>query len=164
MMKEGKNMNIVIGADKGGFYLKEAVADMLREHGHNITDAGTLSLERPCTYTITAQKAAGMIQNGKADKGLLFCGTGMGMSMVANKFKGVYAAVVESVYAAEYCRKINNANILCMGGFIIGETMAKDMVRVFLDTNFVQDFPDWRVEFLTEQKKLMEELENKMFK
>ena len=95
--------------------------------------------------------------------GILICGTGMGMSICANKHKGIYAAVVESVYAAEYSRKINNANVLCMGAFMIGETMAKDMALAFVHTEFLQNFPEWRVNFLSGQLQYVQELENEQF-
>lgn len=157
-------MKIVIGSDKAGYSLKESVKNMLKEQGHTVVDVGTVDIEQPRPHTITGPAAAEMIQSGKAEKGILICGTGMGMAIAANKNKGVYAAVVESVYAAEYCRKINDANILCMGAFIVGETMAKDMVNAFLTTDFVQDFPQWRVEFLTGQKEVMAEYEDKVFK
>lgn len=157
-------MKIVIGSDKVGYHLKEAIKAMLEEQGHQIMDVGTVDLESPRPHTMTGPAAAKMIQSGQAEKGILICGTGMGMAIAANKNKGVYAAVVESIYAAEYCRKINDANVLCMGAFIIGETMAKDIVDRFLSTEFVEDFPQWRVDFLTEQKRIMAEYEEKTFR
>lgn len=157
-------MNIVIGSDKAGYSLKESIKSMLEEQGHFVTDVGTIDIEHPRPHTVTGPAAAELIQSGKADKGILICGTGMGMAIAANKNKGVYAAVVESVYAAEYCRKINDANILCMGAFIVGETMAKDMVNTFLTTNFVEDFPQWRIDFLKGQKEIMSAHEDKVFR
>ncbi|HIY18840.1 MAG TPA: RpiB/LacA/LacB family sugar-phosphate isomerase [Candidatus Blautia avistercoris] len=157
-------MKIVIGSDKAGFQLKENLKQMLEEQGHAVKDVGTLNVAEPKPHTVTAPVAAKEIQQKNAEKGILICGTGMGMSIVANKYKGIYASVVESVYAAEYCRKINDANILCIGAFIVGETMAKDMVDIFLKTEFVQDFPAWRVEFLKGQNQLLEEIENENFR
>lgn len=157
-------MKIVIGADKAGYNLKESIKIMLEEQGHTVFDVGTVDLSEAKPHTVTGPAAAKAIQSGKAEKGILICGTGMGMAIAANKNKGIYAAVVESVYAAEYCRKINDANILCMGAFIVGETMAKDMVNIFLKTNFVQDFPQWRVEFLTGQKEVLSDYEDNIFK
>ena len=86
------------------------------------------------------------------------------MSITANKFRSVRAAVVESQYAAMYSRKINDANVLCLGGFIIGATMGCEIVDTFLSTEFVQDFPQWRVDFLNGQKKVLNELEARNFK
>ena len=157
-------MKIVIGSDKAGYGLKESVKKMLVEQGHEVTDVGTVDVEQPKSHTITGLAAAKLIQTGQAEKGILICGTGMGVAIAANKNKGVYAAVAESVYAAEYCRKINDANILCMGAFIVGETMAKDMVNVFLTTDFVQGFPQWRVDFLTGQKEILAAHEEEQFK
>lgn len=157
-------MKIVIGSDKMGYGLKEAVKAMLTEQGHEVMDVGTTDIEQPKPHTVTAPAAAKAIQTGEAERGILICGTGMGMSIAANKQKGVYASVVESVYAAEYCRKINNANVLCMGAFILGETMAKEMVNVFLTTDFTQDFPEWRVEFVTKQQEILASYEEEQFR
>lgn len=156
-------MKLVIGSDKAGFALKEAIKEMLEEEGYEVRDVGTKEIDMPRPHTITAPAAAGEILDGKAERGILICGTGMGMSIAANKHKGIYAAVVESVYGAEYCRKINDANVLCMGAFIVGEAMAKEMVHVFLNTAFIQGFPQWRAEFLQEQKKLLENIEKENF-
>ena len=139
-------MNIVVGSDKNGYALKEEVAAMLREQGHVVYDVGTTDLNDPKPHTI------------------LFCGTGMGSSIAANKHKGIYAAVVESLYSAEYCRKINNANIMCTGSFIVGTAMAKEMVNIFLNTEFMQDFPQWRIEFCGGQQKILQQLEEELFK
>ena len=115
-------MKVVIGADKGGFILKEAIASRLAERGIEFEDVGTISLDACRDFVSVAEAAAGIVSRGEAELGILLCGTGMGMAITANKFKGVRAAVVESQYAAEYARKINDANILCMGGFIVGPT------------------------------------------
>lgn len=156
-------MKIVIGCDKGGLRLKQPVMDALREEGHEIIEVGTMSLEQIVPHSQTAHAAAEVIQRGEAEMGILICGTGMGMSICANKHKGIYAAVVESVYAAEYSRKINNANVLCMGAFMIGETMAKDMALAFVHTEFLQNFPEWRVKFLSGQLQYVQELEDEQF-
>lgn len=157
-------MRIVIGADKGGFALKEAITEYLRDSGYGITDIGTLSLDNPIPFGEVATKAGMGISAGMYDRGILLCGTGMGMSIFANKFPGARAAVVESQYAAMYARKINDANILCMGGFIIGASMGIEITDTFLNTEFVQDFPQWRVDFLNSQLELLTGLENKNFK
>lgn len=157
-------MKIIIGADKGGFALKEAIAGHLRERGLEFEDLGTLSLSQPKDFTQIADRVGRRISQGQADRGILVCGTGMGMAIAANKHKGVYAAVVESQYAASYCRKINDANVLCLGGFIIAPSMGLEIVDTFLDTEFVQDFPQWRVDFLKSQKLAMAELEENSFR
>lgn len=157
-------MKIVIGSDKAGYLLKESIKEMLTEQGYELIDVGTTDQNAPRPHTVTGPAAAAQIQSGEAQRGILICGTGMGISMAANKNKGVYAAVVESVYSAEYCRKINDANVLCLGAFIVGEAMAKEMVNRFLETEFVQDFPKWRVDFLTGQKELLKEQEEQVFR
>lgn len=157
-------MKLVIGSDKAGYELKETLKLVLKEQGHQVMDVGTMDIENPRPHTVTAPAAARIIQSGEAERGILICGTGMGMAIAANKNKGIYASVVESVYAAEYCRKINDANVLCMGAFIVGGTMAKDMVDAFLNTEFVEGFPQWRIDFLMNQKRILENHEKAVFK
>ena len=106
---------IFIGSDKSGFLLKETIKQYLIEQNYQVSDIGTLDEEKPLPFFEVAKKGAELIQNHTFEKGILICGTGMGMSIVANKHEGVYAAACESVYAAEKCRAINDANILCMG-------------------------------------------------
>jgi ribose 5-phosphate isomerase B len=93
-----------------------------------------------------------MLQEGKAERGLFLCGTGMGMSVIANRFKGVVASVVESVFAAGMCRTINNANVLCLGSMIWGDMMAKEAVDVFLTRKFTQGLEQF-ADFLKDAEK-----------
>lgn len=141
-------MKIVLGSDKSGFQLKEAVKKYLTEKGYELLDIGTQDMEHGIPFFEVAPKAAELVASKEYEKGILICGTGMGMSIVANKFPGVYAAVVESVYAAKMCRAINNANILTMGGWIIAENMGLQMVDAFLETEFTQGLEEWRQDFL----------------
>ena len=157
-------MKVVIGADKGGFILKEAIASRLAERGIEFEDVGTISLDACRDFVSVAEAAAGIVSRGEAELGILLCGTGMGMAITANKFKGVRAAVVESQYAAEYARKIHDANILSMGGFIVGPTMGCEIADSFIDTAFVQDFPQWRGDFLHEVKQKLAAVEEENFK
>ena len=99
---------IIIGSDKSGFQLKEAVKAHLVEAGYEVTDAGSQSEENAMFYYEAAENVAPRVGGGEFEKGILICGTGMGMSIVANKHKGVYAAVCENTYAAEKSRAINN--------------------------------------------------------
>ena len=153
---------LIIGADSAGYELKEAVKQYLDAQNISYDDVGALSADDDKIYYDTACEAAKGILNGDYEKGLLFCGTGMGMSIVANKFKGIYASVVESVYAAEKCRAINNANIMCMGGFILGDKMAIEMVKKFLDTEMTDNMEGLE-DFLTKAYKGIQELEDKLF-
>ena len=141
-------MKIALGSDKSGFFLKEAIKKHLIEKQIAFEDVGTLDFDAPKPFFEVAPIAAQRIAAGEFDRGILICGTGMGMSIVANKFAGVFAACAESVYAAEKCRAINDANVLTMGGWVIGEVMGIDMVDKFLNTEFTESLEPWRQEFL----------------
>ena len=114
------------------------------EAGVEFDDLGTTDLEQVHPYYQVASEVAPLVQNGSYDKAVLICGTGAGMSVVANKYKGVYAVACEGVYSAKMARAINNANVLCMGGWIVGPEMAVEMVKTFLNTDWCQDLEDWR--------------------
>lgn len=154
---------IIMGSDKSGFYLKEAVKHALIEDGYAVEDCGTLDIESPYPFHQVAPIAAKKIQAKEYDKAILCCGTGMGMAVVANKFEGVYAAVVESLYAAEKCRAINDANVLTMGGWIVGENMGIDIAKKFLTTEFTQGLEVWRQEFLKNARDEVKKIEADSF-
>ena len=139
-------MKIAIGSDKSGFAAKEAIKSYLTEIGADFDDLGTTDLEHVHPYYQVASEVAPRVQSGEYDRAVLICGTGAGMSVVANKFKGVYAVACEGVYSAKMARAINNASILCMGGWIVGPEMAVEMVKTFLATAWCQDLEDWRKE------------------
>ncbi len=128
---------ILVAADPYAVSLKDAVVAHLKGKGYEVTDLGSAS-GKECPYFDGAVAVCKAIQAGQAPRAILFCGTGMGMSIVANRFKGVTASVVESVYAAKMCRSINNANVLCLGQMIWGADMAKAAADVFLDTKFTE--------------------------
>ncbi|MEA1884362.1 MAG: RpiB/LacA/LacB family sugar-phosphate isomerase [Thermotogota bacterium] len=154
---------IVVGADKSGFPLKEALKEHLIENGYEVEDVGMHSLDDFQAYFKVAPKVAQKIQSGEYKKGLLCCGTGMGMSIVANKFKGVYAAVVEGSYAAKMCKVINNANVLTMGGWKLAPQEAIDMLDRWLNTEFTEGF-EFKKDFLTNAFEQVKEIEKKNFK
>ncbi len=137
-------MRIAIGSDKSGFAAKEAVKAYLTEIGAEFDDLGTTDLNHVVPYYAVADKVAPLVQSGAYDRAVLICGTGAGMCVVSNKYKGVYAVACESVYSAKMARAINNASILCMGGWIVGPEMAVEMVKTFLATDWCQDLEDWR--------------------
>ena len=137
-------MKIIIGSDKSGYYLKEAVKSFLLEEGHEVHDVGTTDVNNPQGYFIVAPKLAQEIAAGRYERGILCCGTGMGMAIAANKYKGVYASVVESVYGAKMCRAVNNANVLCMGGWLIADWLGIEMTKTFLSTEFTEELDDRR--------------------
>ena len=137
-------MKIAIGSDKSGFAVKEAVKAWLSENGYEADDLGTVDLNAVHPYYQVASEVAPLVQNGTYEKAVLICGTGAGMCVVSNKFKGVHAVACEGVYSAKMARAINNANVLCMGGWIVGPEMAIEMVKAFLNTAWCQDLEDWR--------------------
>jgi ribose 5-phosphate isomerase B len=112
-------MTIAIASDLSGFPLKTAVVEYLEgREDVTVMDFGIDDPEKPQPYTAQAPKVASAVQSGKAEKGILICGTGQGMAIVANKHKGVYACVADSVFSGERSKIINNANVLTMGGWI----------------------------------------------
>ncbi len=155
---------IFIASDKSGFELKEAVKNHLIEQGYEIDDVGTQDVENPLPFFEAGQNGAAQIQSGKHTRGILICGTGMGMSIVGNKHRGVHAAACESVYAAKKARAINDANVLCMGGWIIAPMLGIEMAEAFLNTGFTEGLEDWRAENLKKARKIVHDLEPKHFK
>ena len=137
-------MKLAIGSDKSGFAVKEAIKAYLCEAGVAFDDLGTVDLNEVHPYYRVASDVAPLVQNGTYEKAILICGTGAGMCVVSNKFKDVHAVACEGVYSAKMARAINNANVLCMGGWIVGPEMAIEMVKTFLATEWCQDLEDWR--------------------
>ena len=156
-------MKIAIGSDKSGFVLKEFLLASFMNTDIKLTDLGTTDISAPKPYFEVASRIAPLVASGEYEKAILICGTGMGMSIVANKHKGVYAAAVESVYGAKMCRSINNANILCMGGWVIGPEMGLSMVKAFLNTEFLADLEDWRKDFLKNAEKRVKAIEDRIY-
>ncbi|MGI5888101.1 MAG: ribose 5-phosphate isomerase B [Oscillospiraceae bacterium] len=128
-------MKIALASDHGGFQLKQAVMKHLDEKGYEYVDYGCYT-EESCDYPDMAARACRAIQRGECDRGIIFCGTGLGISMAANKFRGIRCAAVSDYYGAKYCRLHNDANILSLGGRILGEGEAEELVDVFLTTEF----------------------------
>ena len=140
-------MKLIVGSDKAGFALKEAVKAHLVAAGHDVADLGTSDLDHVSPYFEVGAVVARAMQCGEAERAFLFCGTGMGVSVIANRHKGITASVCESETTARLCRVINNANILCMGGWLITELLAKRMADIFLSTEFTEGMPE-RAEWL----------------
>ncbi|MDO5649906.1 MAG: ribose 5-phosphate isomerase B [Gallicola sp.] len=128
-------MKIAIASDHGGFELKEIIAEYLKERGYDVSDYGIKEKER-VDYPDYAKLVAGGIIEGKEELGILICGTGLGMSIAANKIKGIRAACVSDAFSAKMARQHNNANILCFGGRVVGDEVAKTLVDAFLDNEF----------------------------
>lgn len=126
---------IVIGSDHAGYALKEKLKAHLTETGVPFVDVGTDSTAS-CHYPVFAKKVCEKIQRGECEKGILVCGTGIGMSMAANKQKGIRAAVCGDCFSAKYTRLHNNANVLCLGARVVGEGLAEEITDLFLQTGF----------------------------
>ena len=126
---------IAIGSDHGGINHKEYIKEFLKANGYEYKDFGTNSSES-CDYPDIAKPVCDAILSGECEKGILICGTGIGISISANKIKGIRAALCQDYYTAKYTRLHNDANVLCMGGRVIGPGTAEEIVRVFLSTEF----------------------------
>lgn len=129
---------IVLGADHGGYELKNTIKAHLEACGFETIDVGTNSSES-CDYPIFASKLCQKLQNGEADLGILVCGTGIGMSMAANKHKGIRAACCSDTFSARLTRLHNNANVLCLGARVLGAGLALDLVDNFVNAEFEGD-------------------------
>lgn len=128
-------MKIAIGSDHGGFELKGYIIDFLRDKGYEVEDFGTYS-EDSVDYPDCAKPVCEAIQDGTADKGILICGTGIGISIAANKHKGIRAALCGDVYSAKMTRLHNDSQILCMGGRVVGRELAYMITETFLTSEF----------------------------
>ena len=140
---------ILVAADPFAVGLKKAVVQHLEKRGFAVKDYGATDANKDKPYFESAVEVCKALQNGEAKRAMLFCGTGMGMNMIANRFKGVRAAVVESVFAAKMCRTINDANVLCMGGRVIGPGLACEIVDAFLGNSFEGGRHQRRVDQIT---------------
>lgn len=127
---------IYIGADSAGFYLKEEIKGYLSGKGYEVVDCGTDS-DASCHYPVFADKVCTAVQENLDGRfGILVCGTGIGMSMAANKHKGIRAALCSDTYSARLTRNHNDANVLCLGARVIGSCLALDIVDSFLGAEF----------------------------
>lgn len=139
---------IAIGGDHAGYPLKEEIRAYLDENNIEYTDVGCYSPER-FDYAISAQKACDMVVSGECDKAILICGTGVGISMAANKVKGIRACCCTDYFSAKYTRLHNDANVLCMGARVIGAGSAIELVDVFLNTEFEGGRHQTRIDQIT---------------
>jgi len=141
-------MKIVIAADHGGYDIKEAIKEALTADGNEIMDLGTDNGETSVDYPLFAKALCNELNGGKAELGILCCGTGIGMSMAANKQKGIRAAVLSDEFSAEMTRKHNNANVLCLGGRVVDSEKAVKLARIFVTTEFEGGRHQRRVDML----------------
>jgi ribose 5-phosphate isomerase B len=158
-------MKLAIASDLSGFPLAREIVKHLAENhpGIEVLDFGIPSADAAQPYFIQAPKVAKAVQSGQADKGILICGTGQGMAIVANKHKGVYACVVDDVFSAERSKIVNNANVITMGGWITAPFLGTQIVDAWLSVGFTQKM-EFKKDFLTNAFNKVIELEQEMFK
>lgn len=130
-----ENLRIAIGSDHGGYEYKEQIVSHLKEKGYECVDVGTYSPDS-CDYPVIARAVTTKITTGEANRGILICGTGIGMSIVANKVKGIRAALCGDTFSARASRAHNNSNVLCLGERVIGINLAMDIVDIWLESKF----------------------------
>ncbi len=127
---------IVLGSDHAGDELKQHIKKYFDEKGIEYVDLGFHELKRDDDYPVIAKEVCRYMQSGKAEKGLLLCGTGIGMSICANKAKGIRAVVASDIFSVRHSRLHNDANILCLGARVMARGLATDLVDIFLNTAF----------------------------
>lgn len=143
-----KTTKITIGCDHAGYSLKLKVIEHLKERGVEVIDVGTNSSES-CDYPNFAHAVCKKIQDGVTELGILICGTGIGMSMAANKHKGIRACACSDTFSARLTRQHNDANVLCFGERVVGMGLALDLVDAFIDTDFEGGKHQRRVDLIT---------------
>ncbi|MCI0476550.1 MAG: ribose 5-phosphate isomerase B [Anaerolineales bacterium] len=129
-------MKIAIGADHGGFSLKQAIADEVRKLGHTIVDCGALAYDAQDDYPDFARAVSAAIQRGDAQRGIVLCGSGVGASIAATKMRGIRAALCHDTYSAHQGVEHDDMNVLCLGARIVGDALACEIVRAFLSAQF----------------------------
>ena len=128
-------MKIALGCDHGGLEHKNAIGEFLKESGHEVVDFGIYE-QVSVDYPDIAKKVCESIVKGETERGILVCGTGIGMSIAANKYKGIRAAACSEHFSAKYTRLHNNSNILCLGGRVVGVGTAIELAELFVNTEF----------------------------
>ena len=128
-------MKVAIGCDHGGIDLKQTVVAVLQELGHEIDDQGCFS-EESVDYPNFAQAVCSLVKDGSCERGILVCGTGIGMSMAANRFPEIRAALCTETFSARMSREHNNANVLCLGARVTGSGLAAEIVRTWMTVDF----------------------------
>ena len=129
-------MNIAVGTDHGGFPIKLAVVDELKILGHTVVDCGAATYDAKDDFPDFAQAVGAAIQNGKAERGIVICGSGVGVTIAANKMRGIRACLCHDSYSARQGVEHDNMNVLALGGRIIGDEFARELVRAFMSGKF----------------------------
>lgn len=142
-------MRIAIGSDQAAYRLKQVIKRLLDEMGVEVDDLGAFTDAHPADdYLLTGAEVAAAVVDGRADMGILMCGTGIGMSMAANKVPGARAALCHHLFTAQKAREHNDANVLVLGARVVGEELAKEIVRVWLGTAYAHGRHEPRNELL----------------
>lgn len=128
-------MKIVIASDHAGFLLKGSIADQIRELGHEVEDVGCYS-EDEVDFPDVAQQMTACLKDGRAVRGIMVCGTGVGAAIAANKQRGIRAAVCHDIHSAHQCVEHDDVNVMCIGAQIVGAWLARDLVEAYLDATF----------------------------
>ena len=131
-------MRLVVGGDHAGFPLKGPVVDTLRSWGHEVTDVGTDSTD-PVDFPDIAELVCEAVRKGDAERGIMVCGTGVGAAIAANKFRGIRAALCHDVYSSHQSVEHDDVNVLCIGAQIVGDKLAFDLLRAFLEAEHSPD-------------------------
>lgn len=159
-------IKIAIASDLSGFPLKKEICEHLSQKnnsGIEVIDFGIETTDAPKPYFEQAEKVAMALQRGEAEKGILICGTGQGMAIVANKHKGVYACVTDSVFSGERAKIINDANVITLGGWITAPFLGIEIVEAWLAMTFVQKM-EFKKDFLTNAYNQVKKIEERNFK
>ena len=146
-------MKVAIGCDHGGLHLKASVKELLNALGHEVEDFGCHTADS-CDYPDFAQKACSLVQAQTVNFAILICGTGIGMSIAANKMMGIRAALCGDEFSAHYTRAHNNANVLTLGARVIGEGLAENIVDIFLNSSFEGGRHARRIDKITEIERM----------
>lgn len=155
---------VVISCESSSFALKEAVKEHLEKIGYDVTDLGQQKDGEPVLYYVAAERIAKALQSGEFERGVVFCGTGAGVSMIANKYRGVYCVACESVFTAEKISLINNANLLAMGARVVSHDMACEMAEKFLAGKWCDGFAPERRKNNENGYRMLQELEEKFYR
>lgn len=150
---QGESMRLVIGCDHAGFSLKAPIIELLRSWGHAVNDIGTYSTA-PVDFPDIARKACGEVLAGRAQRGIMVCGTGVGAAIAGNKIRGIRAALCHDTFCAHQCVEHDDVNLLCLGAWVIGIKLAEEILRAFLNARFSSN-EDFR-----RRVKKLEDLEN----
>ena len=132
-------MKIAFGADHGGFELKQDLIEILKKNNYEVIDVGNLTFDPSDDYPDFAAKVAEAVASGKAERGIIICGSGVGACVAANKFKGIRACLCHDTYSAHQGVEHDSMNVLCLGARIIGKELAKELVFSFLNAKFIKE-------------------------